>query len=268
LLHGLNSSSQQWYYQRLFFKQRFRLVIIDLPGHGRSRSPQQANLSIPVLAADLSYLLGLLNIQDPILYGHSMGAMAVMQYCVEGLMPRANAVLLQHGSYTDPFKTTPLSPLVKWLERPVVQPFCRFVQRHPLLFRWIGWLNYLNGLSLLFYRFLFFTGDQTPAQLRFMSRIAAINPPEAVAEGLLQCMKFDVSDALNRIDMPALVLSAKHDRLIATHAAAHIASSLNNAQLLEINAGHQSIAEVPENVNEAINAWLLIRANPNNYSGN
>jgi pimeloyl-ACP methyl ester carboxylesterase len=264
LIHGLNSSSRQWYYQRLFFRRGYRLIIIDLPGHGRS--PKPADLSVAVLAKDLSYVLNVLKVNRPILYGHSLGAMLVMQYCAEGMTPAVSAIILQHGSYIDPFRTTPYSPWMQLLKKPVLIPFLRLVQRHPLLFRIIGRLNYLNGLSVLFYRFLFFNGRQTPAQLLFMSRIAALNPPEVTAEGLLRCMEFDVSEKLKAIDLPALVLTAGYDRLINREAGAYISSQLTNGRLITINAGHQSVMEVPDEVNQAINTWMS--ALKNHSAGN
>ncbi|RVT96461.1 alpha/beta hydrolase [Mucilaginibacter limnophilus] len=255
LLHGLNSSSRQWYYQRLFLRKHFRLVIIDLPGHGWS--PQPADLSIPVLAADLAAVLTHFQIFNPIIYGHSMGAMVAMQYCADAHTPLVKSVILQHASYTNPFQTTPFSPWTQLLQKPVLIPFFGFVKRHPLIFKIIGRLNYLNGLSILFYRFLFFAGRQTADQLRFMCRIAALNPPEVTADGLLRCMEFDVTASLKTITVPALVMGAAYDRIIKPDACKHISRQVGHGHFTMINGGHQSIMEVPDEVNKALIEFLI-----------
>jgi alpha-beta hydrolase superfamily lysophospholipase len=73
MIHGLQATRLQWYHQQKYFRNRYRLVLIDLPGHGRSGEAK--SLSISDLADDLDHVLQQLSIVNPILYGHSIGGM-------------------------------------------------------------------------------------------------------------------------------------------------------------------------------------------------
>src|SRR5947209_16026657 len=38
-VHGLNASSKNWYYQRTYFEKDYYLILMDLPGMGKSKRP-------------------------------------------------------------------------------------------------------------------------------------------------------------------------------------------------------------------------------------
>src|SRR4051812_12081646 len=38
-VHGLNANIKNWYYQRKYFEKNYRLIMMDMPGMGRSTSP-------------------------------------------------------------------------------------------------------------------------------------------------------------------------------------------------------------------------------------
>lgn len=108
-IHGINSNGEQWQYQQQYFKDSYRLILIDLPGHGRS--PDAKDLSVKALAIDLSTVLTKLDIKQPVLYGHSLGGMMIQEYCKLKLSPAPAAIILQSCSHTNPLKTMPISPL-------------------------------------------------------------------------------------------------------------------------------------------------------------
>ncbi len=253
LIHGLNSSIQQWYYQRLFFEKHYRLILADLPGHGHSSPP--ATLSLAALADDLEELLAASCPQSPVLYGHSLGAMIIMEYCKRYPQAAVKAIILQHGSFTNPLKTSAFPWLAKvW--KPLLEPFFKGVKTFSGLVWFFAWLYYLSGLSVLFYRFLFFTGSQTPKQLLFISRIAAGCPPAVLAEGMLQLVKHEATDALGRFSMPALVIGAPDDRLVRPDACRFIAGQIPKGIYVTVPGGHQSLVEHPHRINKALWGFL------------
>ena len=56
LLHGLGSSSTDWPEQRAALQARYRVVAVDLPGHGRSPLPARG-LTVESMAEDVAALL-------------------------------------------------------------------------------------------------------------------------------------------------------------------------------------------------------------------
>lgn len=254
LVHGLNSSREQWSYQCDFFKKRFRVIVIDLPGHGNSTQP--ADLGIGAIASNLQFVLEQLAVKNPIIYGHSMGAMTTMEYCIKRVVPNVKGIILQHCTHTNALKTIQFSYLIRMLQEPVLKPFLNFAKGHPALLKAVGLVNYLSGASLIFYRYLFYTGQQTAAQLRYTSRIAALCPPEVTAEGILKCMEFEVSRALGKINVPCLVIAGNSDRVTKPSAARYISKRIKTSKLVTVEGGHLSLVEYPDDVNSLVDNFI------------
>lgn len=253
-LHGLNASGLQWYYQRAYFRSKYKLVFIDAPGHGKS--PRGQDLKTEVLANDLAELMDMLGIKNPVVYGHSMGGMVTMKYAAGPGKDNIKGVILQHSGYSHPFKSTQFPKTLMSLEHPVIRPYLHFAKRHPIVFRFISMINYLNGLSLLSYRYLLFSGEQTASQLRFMTRIAAVNPPEGVADAFLGILDFDATNELKDITVPALVLTAAHDPILIVEAGDYMADHLANGTHLQVDSGHLSLMEHAVELNVMVNDFM------------
>lgn len=254
IIHGLNASRLQWYHQRMLLRKEYRLIFIDLPGHGRSARP--ATLSIPAIAADLDAILLQLGIENPILYGHSLGGMVLMDYCSKRYSRQIKGVIIQNSTFTNPFKTCLFPAVMLVLQQPVIVPFLKFVIRHPRLFGLLSRVNYLNGLNVIFYRFLLFNGDQTSHQLRFICKLSALCPPEVTAEGILRTLEFNVGSALQNISAPCLVISGTNDRIVRPFAGTHIASRIPVAQIKTIAGGHLNLVDHAQDVNLILREFL------------
>src|SRR5262247_2803742 len=72
LLHGLGSSSADWAFQMPEFEQRHRVILIDLPGHGRSPLPARRS-TIEDMAAALEVTLDSLGAPSVHALGLSLG---------------------------------------------------------------------------------------------------------------------------------------------------------------------------------------------------
>jgi len=266
-LHGLNASGLQWYHQRIYFRKKYHLIFLDLPGHGKSKRPVSQDISL--MAEDLAEVLTVLKVKNPMLYGHSLGGMITMQYAASVNNPAVKGIIVQNSSFTNPFRTLQFSKTMLSLEKPVIRPYLEFAKQHPLLFNTLSRLTYLNGMNAVFYRYLLFTGEQTPAELGLMSRIAANNPAEVIAEGVLQTLKFDVTEVLQNINAPALILSAEFDKITRPVAGRVISSKIENARHIEVASGHLSLVEHAVELNVLVNDFLessLLDHTANNHA--
>ncbi len=96
LLHGAGLSAEVWAYQFRDLADRFRLVALDLRGHGESR-PGSSGMTIEAMADDLASVLTALDLRPALLVGHSMGGMTVLRFARRNpqvLADRVSAVLL------------------------------------------------------------------------------------------------------------------------------------------------------------------------------
>ncbi len=71
LLHALGEQAASWDEVALRFATRFRVVALDLRGHGASTWP--GIYSFPLMRDDVLGVLDALDLQDLVLVGHSMG---------------------------------------------------------------------------------------------------------------------------------------------------------------------------------------------------
>src|SRR5262245_11970484 len=73
LLHGLGSSSADWGLQLPEFSARYRVITVDLRGHGQSQPAGGRNITVPQMADDVAALLDELNLRAAGVVGLSLG---------------------------------------------------------------------------------------------------------------------------------------------------------------------------------------------------
>jgi 3-oxoadipate enol-lactonase len=78
LLHGLGSSSMDWQEQQAVLETRYRVIAIDLPGHGRSVLPS-GRLTIERMARDVAAVLARLGEAPAHVLGLSLGACVALR---------------------------------------------------------------------------------------------------------------------------------------------------------------------------------------------
>ncbi|HZG24885.1 MAG TPA: alpha/beta hydrolase [Chitinophagaceae bacterium] len=77
-VHGLAEDGEVWQEQVRFLENRYRLIVPDLPGSGRSESMD--DLSMEALAASVRAILEAENIKEAIMIGHSMGGYVTLAF--------------------------------------------------------------------------------------------------------------------------------------------------------------------------------------------
>ena len=93
LLHGISSRLNTWIPVIDALAADHQLVIWEARGHGDSDHPDAGYLLVDY-AADLSSLLGALEIERPAILGHSLGGMTAMTWAVDH-PATARAILLE-----------------------------------------------------------------------------------------------------------------------------------------------------------------------------
>lgn len=80
-IHGLGSSTADWQAQIDYFSKNYKVITLDLRGHGQSDKPL-GNYNITLFADDVACLIKELNIQPVNIAGISLGGMIAMQLAV------------------------------------------------------------------------------------------------------------------------------------------------------------------------------------------
>ena len=83
-VHGWCCDKSYWDAQTNYFKNQYKIVTIDLAGHGESGLGRKS-FTIPMFAMDVSAVINQLGLEKFILIGHSLGAGVVVETAVLNL---------------------------------------------------------------------------------------------------------------------------------------------------------------------------------------
>jgi pimeloyl-ACP methyl ester carboxylesterase len=247
LSHGWGPNSTVWYYAKRQLSNRFRVIVWDLPGLGKSTKPHNNDLSVEKYARDLEAVVSIAGNKPVILLGHSMGGMINLTFCrlfPEQLGTRVAGLILVDTTYTNPVKTCILSGLVRKLQKPLLEPVLYLTTLLWPLAWVMTWLSYLNGSLYISVELSGFTGGETRGQLNFAGLLSTLGSPEVLARGTLGMFKFDETDTLAKIHVPVLVVCGDVDIATKPIASDRMIAELPNAERFTLNpGGHMALME-------------------------
>ena len=79
-VHGWTCDSSSWAGQVPAFAKKYRVITLDLPGHGQSASPKDGKFSMDLFARAVEAVRAEASADRIVLVGHSMGAPVIRQY--------------------------------------------------------------------------------------------------------------------------------------------------------------------------------------------
>lgn len=234
LLHGLGSSCQDWEYQVPVLAADYRLILLDLRGHGRSDKPHEA-YSIAGFSADLMALLEHLNTGPVHLMGLSMGGMVGFQFAVD------------HPGWLRSLTIVNSAPEVKVRSRDDYWQWAkRWTLARVLSLRTIG-----KGLAAR----LFPKPEQAELRRKMAERWAK-NDKRAYLASFDAIVGWGVEERLGRIDCPVLVISADRDYTPVALKERYV-SLIPDARLAVIaDSRHATPLDQPQQFNQTVLQFL------------
>lgn len=233
-IHGLGSSSRDWPDQVAFFSDRYRVIVLDLRGHGRSSKPP-GPYSIPLMAADTARLVEALGAAPAHIVGISMGGMVAFQLAASRPDLLRSLVIVNSG---------PEFVVRTWQDRKQV------VQRF-LVARLFGMRKTGEVLS----QRLFPKPEQAELRATFVERWAE-NDPHAYRAAMQAIVGWSVADRLPDIHCPTLVIASDEDYTPVASKKAYV-ERMPSAKLVVIDdARHGVPVERPAAFNAALDAFL------------
>lgn len=259
--HGLGANSTDWYYAKRYLAERYRVIVWDLAGTGKSGRSPQGDYSMEKNARDLeAVLLKVAGNKPAVIFGHSLGGMTTLTFCKlfpQHLGTQVAAVGLVNTTYTNPVKTTTAAGFVTAIQKPILQPLLYLIiALFPLV--WVqSWLSYLNGMSHIPQRIFSFCGKQTRNQLDYMTILTAQISPSVLAKQTLGMFKYDATETLRRINVPVLIVAADVDRGCIPEASHFMHQAIPNSTLVTMQpSGHVSIMEQHEQFTSAVTSFV------------
>lgn len=262
LSHGWGPNSTVWYYAKRQLSDRFRVIVWDLPGLGKSSKPNNKDYSLEKYARDLEAVVAIAGDKPVILLGHSMGGMIILTFCrlfPEHLGSRVAGLILVDTTYTNPVKTSILSSLLRKLQKPLLEPVLYLtILLSPIL--WVmTWLSYLNGLLHISVELSGFKGTETRGQLNFCALLSALGSPGVLARGTLAMFDYEETKTLSTINIPVLVVCGASDIATIPPASIRMKAQLPQAELITIKpGGHMALMEQNQRFAETVSEFCAV----------
>jgi pimeloyl-ACP methyl ester carboxylesterase len=236
-IHGLAANASHWIHVAPHFRDKFRVIGIDLPGCGES-AWLTSGMSVDAYAHHVIALLDALQIQRATLVGHSLGGMVAVRFATLFAARTDRIVLINPAGFELP------------------PPFLR---RAGALMLRESVLNVLlprlwtKLLGQVFYEENEYTRDFI-ANIRATSGDGDVDPISRVMAAMKNDFLYrDYTQALRETDVRVQLIWGQRDRLVPAATFRHVAEQLAHVQIEEIpNCGHMPIIERPERIVAAL----------------
>lgn len=246
LLHGLGSCADDWPLQIPALGPRYRLLMVDLRGHGRSDAkPGWPRVSD--MAGDVVGLLRSLGEPAAHLVGLSLGGAVALQMALDWQDQVRSMTLVNAFAR--------LQPGVRRTVRGAVRLALLLCGRMDALGRWVA-------------RGLFPESEQAELRRVAANRIAN-NSRSAYLQAVVAAMRFDVRPRLSQVGVPTLVIAGERDDTVPMVAKLSLAGGMPNARIECFpTSGHATPYDAPTAFNRALLDFLSRVDSPRRTSSN
>lgn len=259
-VHGVTCNCTIWRYQKAYFKERYRVVSLDLRGHGRSAMPDSMDLHPDRLAEDLKAAVEAFEPKEFVIVAHSMGGMATIKFHehfgneyrgrLKGLVligtPGIDLVkAMAMGRVLGLFYPMPLEIVLRLLarENPVNKAFLALTKDSSATYLLARWATF---------------GKKPPGdEVEFQREMSVSTPIPAMALGAKACLDYHAEYHLPNVDLPVLVLAGNKDTFTNRRAVQGTCELLPDARCkIYDGPGHNTLLECPEELNSDVEAFL------------
>lgn len=233
LVHGWTCDETTWTEQVPALAKQYRVVTLDLPGHGKSDSPKDGKFSMDLFARAVESVRAEAGADRVVLVGHSMGTPVVVRYArlyskhtaalvfVDGLMASG-----QNGGAAPPNAAALMG----------------------------GEQGRKNRENMV--RGMFSASTTAAMQTRILDMM--LGAPEATAVGAMNATFEPAGQTTEVMNIPALGIYADHSRIGTRES---VQAHFPNVEYTQIpGTGHFLMLEKPEELNSLLLAFLARQA--------
>jgi pimeloyl-ACP methyl ester carboxylesterase len=242
MIHGYTDSARDWVPMLPYVAKRYRLILVDIRGHGQSSKPECCYTRLD-FAYDIKLLLDALGVRKADIVGHSLGSIIAQTFAEYWPERTAHVVLISStgGSPPGAPKKAPqfdFAAEIRKLKEPIEadSPFM------------IAWWDSPTPVD--------------PDFIRRQRKDAAGIPLRVWLAVLDQClpannMYGDLQGTLPRLQAPTLLIWGSKDPIMEEDMRQSLRDALPNAKLKIFDGlGHNPFWEDPRGVADVINAFL------------
>ncbi len=244
LLHGFGDSFTSWEGWVPVLSTEYRVIALDLPGHGLTRAPQGYRLTTAGLVDSLDAFAAARGLASFALAGNSLGGGVAWNYALKHPERLSALILVDAGGW--PQKPAAHVPLAfRILRYRIGRWFLSHIDNRPLI---------EDGLKVDVY-------DPAVITPAFVDRWAEFQRAPGHRAILMSiapaAMGVATSEALAAIRVPTLVLHGESDTIIDPESGRKFAAAIPGATLITYpHVGHLPQVEIPERSARDVAAFL------------
>jgi pimeloyl-ACP methyl ester carboxylesterase len=245
-VHGAALDYDQWEPQVETLAEEYTTITYDVRGHGRTGGSARRRYSMELLASDLDQLIESLDLDRPVVCGHSMGGCIAQVYAAERSDRLSGLVLAD--TFSPPHLTWG-----EWLQRSALLraaiPPVRLVG-YRRVERALVWLRErLHGAGV--------SGDYE--QIRSVRATGPRMTTTEFAKVIRAVARYHETFVdLRSIDVPTLIVYGEHETSFVRRHAPRLAYEIPNAAVQEVpDAGRASNLDNPNFFSTALQAFLF-----------
>jgi pimeloyl-ACP methyl ester carboxylesterase len=245
LLHGFGDSYTSWEGWIPELKNRRRIITLDFPGHGLTRSPPGAVLSTEFLADYVDSFAAALNLPKFAVAGNSMGGGVAWQLAVRH-PDRINAlILVDAGGFTNEKPPGEVPLAFRILRYPIGRTFLQHIDNRFLIRE--GLRTDVFNKSLI-----------TPAIVDRWAEFQRAPGHRAILMSVnLGAQPANLAATLATIKVPTLILWGEADVLLEPASARKFAAAIPGSKLITFpQVGHLPQIEIPARSAAAVAEFL------------
>lgn len=243
LIHGWSQNTDAWRDQIAEFAGRYRVIAVDLPGHGKSDKPRFTNEAVPknqpshpfvysmdFFARAIDAVLRDAKVKRAVLMGHSMGTPVARQF-YRKYPEKTLAIVIVDGS---------------------LRPFGNKAMMDQMIAGFRG-PNYREAVNQMMTAI---SGPNLSAEVKERINTAANNPPQYVLVSAFEGMADESIWAEDKINVPVLAVMAKSPFFPPNVEESFRAIAPKMDFQMWDGVGHFLMMEKPKEFNAAVLQWL------------
>lgn len=226
LVHGAGGAYVDWRRQIAELSARFRIIAVDLPGHGWSDVIGES--TIDSYAQSVVALIRSLDLEKVVVGGHSMGGAVALKVAMNGVAGLSGLLLVGTGA------------------RLRVLPAIFTLIREDFELAKKGMANFMFG------------PDAPPELIVEENRSLAMSSADQMVKDFVACDSFDVFDRVGSITVPTLIICGENDRLTPPKYSEYLHREIRGSEISVFDGcGHMPMLEQSLEFNKAVSDFLI-----------
>ncbi len=250
LVHGYSASVHTWEPWVALLGFHYRVITLDLPGHGLTRAPENYAASREGFVAIVHEFADKLALERFVLGGNSMGGGVAWRFAIVHPERLNGLILVNAAGWPREGPRNPRGPIIfSLINHPLIGPLLRDLDNRPFV---------AQGIRAAF-------ADQSKVDDAMIDRYVELSRAPGHRDILRNIEQgVPASEALMaQIAAPTLVLHGDQDNLIPVEHGRRFGETIPNATYVEFeNVGHVPMEEIPEESARVVAEFLARIAPP------